>query len=196
MKKILTAIILTLCYSFSFGQTEWTIDKNHSSIRFSATHLLISEVVGKFNDFEGTIASTNDDFSGSTISFSAKTASIDTDNDSRDNHLKSGDFFNAEKYPELKFTGKIVKEGDKYFLAGKFTMVETTKEVKFDVKYMGQIPTKRGRKAGFKVTGTLNRFDYGLKWDRAVETGGLVVGEDIEITCNLEIKEVITEEGE
>jgi len=193
MKKILFSVILIATYATSFGQTEWVIDKGHSSIRFSTTHLLISEVVGKFNDFEGSIVSSSDDFNGSTISFSAKTASIDTDNDRRDNHLKSDDFFNAESYPEIIFKGKIVKEGDKYFLDGDFTMRGTTKPIKFDVKYMGQVPTNRGRKAGFRVTGTVNRFDYGLKWDRAVEAGGLVVGEEIEITCSLELREVVAE---
>jgi len=191
MKKLLTAIILTLCYSASFGQSEWVIDKTHSSIRFSTTHMLISEVVGKFNDFEGTLSSTKDDFTGSAISFTAKTASIDTDNERRDNHLRSDDFFNAEVYPTLSFKGKILKEGEKYYLSGDFTMLETTKNIKFDLKYMGQVPTKRGRKAGFKVTGVINRFDYGLKWNSTIEAGGLVVGEDIEITCNLEINEVV-----
>jgi len=192
MKKILIIAFAFLATS-GFGQTEWKIDKNHSSIRFTTTHMLISEVVGKFNDFSGTVVSSNDNFVGSIVDFTAKVASIDTDNERRDNHLKSDDFFNAEAHPDIVFKGIIEKEGDKYYLVGTFTMRNTTKQIKFDVKYMGRIQTSRGNKAGFKVTGVINRFDYGLKWDRTVEAGGLVVGEDITITCNLELNEVVEE---
>ena len=192
MKKILIIAIIFITTG-SYGQTAWNIDKNHSSIRFTTIHMLISEVVGKFNEFEGTVTSPNDDFTGSTVNFVAKVASIDTDNERRDNHLRSDDFFNAEAHPDIKFAGKIEKEGDKYFLVGSFTMRETTKQIKFDVKYIGQIEARRGKKAGFKVTGTINRFDYGLKWDSTMGDGGLVVGEDIEIDCNLELNEVVEE---
>ena len=153
--------------------------------------MVISEVVGKFNEFEGAVVSSTEDFENSTVEFKAKVASIDTDNERRDNHLKSDDFFNAETYPDISFKGKIEKEGDAYFLVGDFTMRETTKQIKFDVKYFGQIAAKRGRKSGFKVTGVINRFDYGLKWDSTIESGGLVVGEEIIITCNLELNEVV-----
>jgi polyisoprenoid-binding protein YceI len=191
MTKLLSTILILLSATTGYSQTTWSIDKTHSSIRFAATHMLISEVVGKFNDFGGTIVSADDAFAGSTIEFTAQAASIDTDNERRDNHLRSEDFFNAETHPEIKFIGKLVKESDQYFLVGDFTMAGTTKEIKFDVKYLGKIQTKRGGKAGFKVTGTINRFDYGLKWNSTIEAGGLVVGEDIDITCNLEIKEVV-----
>ena len=190
MKK-LTIIFLAFLATSSYGQTEWKIDKNHSSIRFSTIHMVISEVVGKFNEFEGAVVSSSEDFENSTVEFKAKVASIDTDNKRRDNHLKSDDFFNAETYPDISFKGKIEKEGDAYFLVGDFTMRETTKPIKFDVKYFGQIAAKRGRKSGFKVTGVINRFDYGLKWDSTIESGGLVVGEEITITCNLELNEVV-----
>jgi polyisoprenoid-binding protein YceI len=193
MKKILAIFSLLIATTSAYSQTEWIIDKTHSSIRFTATHMLISEVVGKFNEFSGSVVSSNEDFNGSAVNFVAKVASIDTDNERRDNHLKSDDFFNAEAHPEITFTGKIEKTGDKYFLIGDFTMRETTKTIKFDVQYLGQIATSNGRKAGFKVTGVVNRFDYGLKWDRTIEAGGLVVGEDIDITCNLELKEVVAD---
>ena len=190
MKRLLIIICLFTA-SISYGQTQWKIDKTHSIIRFTTTHMMISEVEGKFGEFEGTIISSTDDFVGSTVSFTANVASVDTDSERRDNHLKSDDFFNAETYPEIKFTGKIILEADKYYLVGKFTIRETTKEIKFDVKYNGQIAGRRGKKAGFKVTGQINRFDYGLKWDSTLDDGGLVVGEDIMITCNLELNEVV-----
>ena len=189
--KNLLIIVCSLITTVSYGQTEWKLDKNHSSIRFSSIHMVISEVVGKFNEFDGIIVSPKEDFDGSSIDFTAKVASIDTDNERRDNHLKSDDFFNAEAHPDITFKGKIEKEGDNYFLVGNFTIRETTKQVKFDVTYFGQIQGKRGRKAGFKVTGIINRFDYGLKWDNTIEAGGLVVGEEITITCNLELNEVV-----
>jgi len=190
MKKLLIIICL-FSVTISYGQTEWKIDKTHSIIRFTTTHMLISEVEGKFNEFEATVISPNDDFIGSTVKFTAKVASIDTESERRDNHLKSDDFFNAENFPDIVFSGKITVEGDKYFLVGDFTIRETTKEIKLDVKYNGQIAGRRGKKAGFKVTGKINRFDYGLKWDSTMEDGGLVVGEDIMITCNLELNEVV-----
>ena len=190
MKKLLIIAFAFLATS-SFGQTEWKIDKTHSIIRFTTTHMLISEVEGKFNEFEGTIISSSDDFIGSTVNFTAKVGSIDTESERRDNHLKSDDFFNAETYPNIVFAGKIIQEGEKYFLVGNFTIRETTKEINFDVKYNGQIAGRRGKKAGFKVTGQINRFEYGLKWDSTMTGGGLVVGEDIMITCNLEINEVV-----
>lgn len=175
------------------AQTNWALDKSHTGIKFAVTHMLISEVEGQFDDFEATVVSTTDDFVGAKVNFTAKVASINTGNERRDGHLKGDDFFDAENHPEITFDGKIVKEGDKYYLKGDFTMRGTTKEVTFDVKYNGSIDGRRGKKAGFKITGTVNRFDYGLKWDRTTEAGGLMVGEDVMITCNVELNEQVDE---
>lgn len=185
MKRLLT-IIFALGVTQGFAQ-DWTIDKSHTNIRFTVTHMVVSEVDGKFNEFEGTVKGGDENFVGANVEFTAQTASVDTDNENRDKHLKSDDFFNAEQYPTIKFSGKITKEGEKYFLVGDFTMRDVTKPIKFDVKYGGRVDAGRNLKAGFKVNGTINRFDYGLKWDRAMEAGGLVVGEDVEITCNVEL---------
>jgi polyisoprenoid-binding protein YceI len=187
--KHFTIALLVLLFNTAMAQTKWTLDKAHTEVKFAAPHMMISEVEGEFKDFDGTVVSTKDDFEGSEITFVAQVASIDTDNERRDNHLKSDDFFNAEAHPELKFAGKIEKEGEEYFLVGDLTMRDVTKAVKFPVKYNGQISTNRGKKAGFKVTGTVNRFDYGLKFDSVTEAGGLVVGEDIDITANIELNE-------
>lgn len=187
--KHFTIVLLVLLFNTAMAQTKWTLDKSHTEVKFAAPHMMISEVEGEFKDFDGTVVSTTEDFTGSEITFTAQVASVDTDNERRDNHLKSDDFFNAETYPELKFAGKIEKEGEEYFLVGDLTMRDVTKPVKFPVKYNGQISTNRGKKAGFKVTGTVNRFDYGLKFDSVTEAGGLVVGEDIDITANIELNE-------
>lgn len=191
MKKIQTLLIV-LAFGFQgFAQTVWKIDKTHSDIRFTVTHMKISEVDGEFKDFDATVISKSDDFDQSEVEFATKVASINTDNSRRDNHLKSDDFFNASVYPEIKFKGKINKEGEKYYLAGDFTMKNITKQVRFDVQYNGQVKAGQGRKAGFKVTGTIDRFDYGLTWSSAIETGELVVGREVEITCHVELDEIM-----
>lgn len=192
MKKLILSIGLLVGATLTYGQTEWTVDKSHSSVGFTVTHLVISEVEGQFNDFDAKVVSTSDDFSGSTVEFAAKAASIDTDNEQRDNHLKSDDFFNAEKFPEVKFNGKIVKNGAKYQLVGKFTMRDVTKDVTFDVKYNGTIKDPWGNiKSGFKVTGTVNRKEYGLKWGALTEAGGAVVSDEVEISVNVELQKKV-----
>ncbi len=190
MKKTSLIALFTFALSSVFAQTNWNVDKSHSNIKFAVTHMVVSEVEGSFSDFQGNVESTTEDFNNAKVTFSAKAASVDTDNERRDGHLKSDDFFNAELYPELKFDGKITKEGAKYYLVGNFTIRDITKEVKFDVKYNGQIEGRRGKVAGFKVTGSINRFDYNLKWNSAIESGSLVVAEDVEIQCNIELGEV------
>jgi polyisoprenoid-binding protein YceI len=185
MKRLSIAVLLLLTIS-TFAQT-WTADKAHSSIGFTATHMVVSETAGSFKDYEITVNSTKEDFNGATVDFTAKVASLSTDNQMRDNHLKSDDFFNAEKYPEIKFSGKLVKKGKKYFLEGKLTLRETTKDISLPVVYKGSVTTPQFTKAGFTVNGTINRFDYGLKWDKALETGSLVVGKDVTLVINVEL---------
>lgn len=195
MKCFFTLIVVaTFSLSQVTGQTNWTLDKSHTNIQFTVTHMVVSEVTGDFKDFDGKVTSTSDDFKNSDVEFTAKVASVNTGNENRDKHLKSDDFFNAEQYPDIKFKGKLVIEKKKYYLVGDFTMRDVTKPVKFDVKYNGVINTQRGKKAGFKVMGTVNRFDYGLKWDRTIEAGGsLVVAKDVAINCNIELNEVKAE---
>jgi len=187
MKKINALLALLLLTGVAFAQTTWTIDKNHSKVGFNVTHMAVAEVEGKFNDFDGTVVAKSDDFDGAVIEFTSKTASIDTDNEKRDGHLKSPDFFEAEKYPETKFKGTLVKDGGKYKLKGDLTMHGVTKPVEFDVTYGGTVDTGKGKKAGFKLTGKVNRKDYGLKWDNKVPTGELVVGDDVEIIAKIEL---------
>jgi len=172
--------------------TKWAIDKPHSNIKFSVTHLVISEVEGSFKDFDGTVEHTKPDFSDAKINFTIKVASIDTDNEKRNGHLKSTDFFDAEKFPEITFTSSSLKPlgSNKYELTGNLTMKGITKPVKFDVTYGGQMNIKDQVKAGFKAKTTINRFDYDLKWNAATETGGLVVSKEVDITINAELNQV------
>lgn len=187
MKKLNAFLVMMAIASVTFAQSTWTIDKYHSKVGFSVAHMGVSETEGKFNEFEGSVVSKTDDFSGAEITFTAKTASIDTDNERRDGHLKSPDFFDAEKYPDITFKGTLVKDGTKYKAKGNFTLHGVTKPVEFEVTYGGTVNTGKGFKAGFKLKGEINRQDYGLTWTNKVATGELVVGDTVEINCKIEL---------
>ncbi len=194
MKKQLIFLLFAAFAGFSVqAQDIWTIDKAHSNIRFTVTHYVVSEVDGDFKEFDGSITEAGNDFVGAQVTFVAKAASINTSNEGRDKHLKGDDFFSVETYPDIKFGGNIIKENGKYYLVGDFTIRDVTKPIKFDVKYNGKLATSRGAKAGFKVSGSINRFDYGLKWSRLLEAGGLSVGEEVQINCNIELNEKMPE---
>lgn len=191
MKKLSILIAgLLIASSAAFAQKTWNIDPSHTDINFAVEHMVISEVEGSFHDFEAKVVTKGESLEGAEISFTAQVASIDTDNEQRDGHLKSADFFDAETYPTLTFksTG-IEKTGEgTYKLTGDLTIHGTTKQVVLDVKHKGTINDPYGNeRAGFKLTGTINRFDFGLKWNAALEAGGLVVGEEVDINCNIEV---------
>lgn len=182
---------LTGIGSKSFA-TKWTLDKAHSNVKFTVTHMVVSEVDGSFKNFDGTIEHSKPDYSDAVVNFTVDVNSLDTDNDNRDKHLKSNDFFNAEQFPQMKFQSTSFKPlgGNKYQLNGNLTIRDITKPVTFDVTYGGSINTDRGAKIGFKAKTTVNRFDYNLKWDRATEAGSLVVAKEVVITINTEFNEV------
>lgn len=192
MKSINKLFVLFLLLSVpALAQTKWAFDKVHSKVEFSVSHLVISDVSGFFKSFDGTVEATKDDFSDAKIDFTVDINSIDTDNQNRDGHLKSDDFFNAEKFPKMIFKGKSLKKvgKNKYKLTGDLTIRDITKSITLDVVYNGTVKDPWGNtKAGFKVKGTVNRFDYGLKWNTLMETGGAVVGKDVEIKVDLELQ--------
>ncbi|MGC1243111.1 MAG: YceI family protein [Chryseosolibacter sp.] len=188
MKRFNTVFaVLVFAAGSAFAQTTWTVDKAHSKIGFNVTHMAVSEVEGNFKDFDGSLVTKAADFNGAEVTFSARTASIDTDIEKRDNHLKSPDFFDAEKHPEIAFKGNLVKQGGKYKLKGNLTMHGVTKPMEFDVTYGGTINTGKGEKAGFKISGKLNRHDFGLTWNNKVPTGELVVSDEVEIIGKIEV---------
>lgn len=187
MKKITSLVALMFFVSIGYTQSTWTIDQSHSKIGFNVTHMVVAEVEGKFKQFEGKVVAPSDDFNNADVEFTAQVASVDTENERRDGHLRSDDFFSADTYPTITFKGKLVKTGSKYQLKGKFTMRETTKDVTFDVTYGGTVNTGRGMKAGFKVSGTVNRQEYGLKWANKLESGEFVVADEVQIECKLEL---------
>jgi polyisoprenoid-binding protein YceI len=175
---------------YSSQADKWTLDKAHTNVKFSVTHLVISDVEGSFKTFDATMESSKPDFSDAKINFTVQVASINTDNEKRDGHLKSPDFFDATKYPEIKFVStSFVSLGDnKYTLVGNLTIRDVTKPVTFEVKYGGTVKSYDGIHAGFKATSKIDRFDFNLKWNAATEAGGAVVGKDVDITLNVDFK--------
>jgi polyisoprenoid-binding protein YceI len=190
MKRSLAifAIALTLAVS-AFAESTWTVDNVHSTVKFAVTHLMISEVEGHFKVYSGTLQSAKDDFADVAVQFAIDVNSINTENGLRDKHLKSDDFFNAEKYPRMTFKSTSWKQtgANNYFLEGDLTIRDITKHVAFTVVYGGSMKDASGKtKAGFKATAVINRFDYDLKWNALTEAGGATVGKDVTVTLNLE----------
>jgi len=189
MKK-LNVVIALLSVAFLNAQTNWSFDSAHSTIRFAVDHMVISEVEGQFTSYEGTVETNNADFSDAKINFSIAVNSIDTDDIKRDGHLKGEDFFNTAKYPKMIFKSSSIekiKEG-KYLLTGKLTLHGVTKEVTLKMNYGGTIKDPWGNtKAGLKITGSINRTDFGLKYNSVMEAGGLMIGEEVDITCKVEL---------
>ncbi|TVQ11768.1 MAG: polyisoprenoid-binding protein [Balneolaceae bacterium] len=170
-------------------KTLWKIDPTHSEVQFKVKHLIISTVTGSFNAFDGSVESENDDFAGADVRFEADINSITTNNEQRDGHLKSDDFFNAEKFPKLTFeSSSFEKTGDdSYKLTGNLTIRDITKEVVLDVVYGGTVVDPYGQtKAGFEVTGTINRKEYGLSWSAVTEAGNLVVADNVKLIMNVQ----------
>ncbi|PID62962.1 MAG: hypothetical protein CR986_00605 [Ignavibacteriae bacterium] len=194
MKRLINIFVALLLFATILSaQNEWKFDKSHSKVGFSVTHLVITDVEGQFKDFDGKIIAKGDSFEDAEIEFEAKVASIDTDNEDRDKHLKADDFFNAEKYPKLTFKSKSFKKVDdsEYKLIGDLTIKDVTKEVELNVEYRGTVKDPWGNtKAGFELEGEINRFDYNLKWSKTLETGGLVVSDKVEIFAKLELQKV------
>lgn len=192
MKRFFASLFLFVAVAAvqAFAQDTWTLDKSHSSVKFAVKHLVVSETEGAFKLFNGTVKSKDDSFADAQIEFTVDVASINTEDEKRDGHLKSDDFFNAEKFPQMKFVGKSFKKAGKgkFKLTGDLTIRDVTKAVTFDVDFGGVVKDPWGNtKAGFKATTTINRFDYNLKWNTLLETGGAVVAKDVKIIANIEL---------
>ena len=168
--------------------TKWVLDPMHSEVKFKVKHLVISTVTGSFKSFEGSFETENEDFSDAKINFSLDVDSIDTNQDQRDGHLKSAEFFDAEKYPKISFASTaFTKDGDDYTLKGDLTIKDVTKPVTLAVEHGGVAGDFYGNtKAGFEITGKINRKEFGLTWDGVTEAGSIVVGEDIKLIINVQ----------
>ena len=169
--------------------TKWVIDPMHSEVQFKVKHLVISTVTGFFKSFEGSLESENDDFEDAEIDFSLDIDSIDTNQSQRDEHLKSPDFFDAAQHPKISFKSTSFKKtgDDEYKLAGDLTIKGITKPVILNAEYGGSTNDFYGNtKAGFEVTGKINRKDFGLVYDGVTEAGSVVLGEDIKLLINVQ----------
>jgi polyisoprenoid-binding protein YceI len=168
----------------------WQLDKSHSSINFSVRHMMISTARGRFEEFDGTFEVNEANPGQSKIEVQIQAASINTKEAQRDGHLKSPDFFDVEKYPVITFNSKRVEKvgGQNVRLVGDLTIKDITKEVALDVEYAGQAKSPFGTiNAGFTAQTKINRKDWGLTWNVALETGGMLVGEEVTISIELEL---------
>ena len=168
----------------------YKIDAAHSEITFKVKHLMITNVTGNFNKFDATMESSKEDLTDAKISFEADTASISTNNEQRDNHLKSDDFFAAEKFPKISFASSSFtkKNGNEYKLAGDLTIRDVTKKIELDVEYNGTVTDPYGQvKAGFEINGKINRKEFGLSWGAITEAGGVVVSDEVKLQLNVQM---------
>jgi len=189
MKSIMLPLLFIATISFS-QTSEWAYDNSHAKVGFTISHFGISETEGRFTKFDGSVMASKTDFSDAKVTFSIDVNSIDTDDAQRDKHLKSPDFFDAEKFPSMTFKSKSIKSvaQNKYKLTGDLTMHGITREVTLDVIYKGTVVDPyNNTKAGFKVSGVIDRTQFGLTWNGNLGTGEILVGNEVNLDINLEL---------
>lgn len=173
-------------------KTKWSVDQEHSEIGFDVKHMMIAHVKGVFKKFDASIYTVEKDFTTAEIDLWIDPSSIDTNNESRDEHLSSPDFFDVQKHKQITFVSSTIGEPDhegNSELWGELTMVGITKNIKLNLQFGGIAHDPWGNeKAGFTVTGKINRNDWGLIWNTPLETGGMLVSEDVSIFCEIELK--------
>jgi polyisoprenoid-binding protein YceI len=191
MKTTMRMLILLIAVSIGYqaaAQTTWKPDAAHTEVQFIAEYMVFSDVTGEFKEFDMTLTTKGEGLEDAMVEFTAQTASITTGHEKRDGHLKSPDFFDVAKYPTITFKAtKIFKESDGHYkMVGDLTMHGVTHAVTLDVRHRGTSKDPYGNiKAGYSIRGHLNRYDYGLKWNVALEAGGVLVGEEVQIVCNV-----------
>lgn len=173
------------------SKIKWSLDPTHSEVHFKIKHLMITNVTGSFTKYEVTAETDNEDFMSADISFTADVNSVTTNNEQRDGHLKGADFFDAEKFPQITFKATKYEDVDhdgSYELYGDLTIKGITKNIKLDVEFGGLMKDPWGNvKAGFTINGKINRKDWGLNWNAALETGGMLVSDDVRISCEIQL---------
>jgi len=189
-RKLFAAAVLTTLAALPLRADTFVIDPAHSEVSFQIRHM-VSNVRGRFNDFAGTVNMDPKNLPGSSVEFHIKATSIDTNVADRDKHLRSADFFDVEKYPEIVFKSKSIKAAgkDKYNVTGALTMHGVTKDVTLPVTFLGEGKDPwGGTRAGFETATTLDRKAYGIVWNKAIDNGGVLLGDDVKIEINLETK--------
>lgn len=171
------------------SKTAWNLDNAHSEVSFKVKHMMISNVTGHFSDFSASVTSEGDDFTTANIEFAIKSATVNTGSEQRDNHLRSAEFFESDKFPEIKFKGtKFEKiDNENYKLTGDLTVKDVTKSITLNAEHGGIGKDPWGNiKTGFTVTGKINRKDFGLNWNAVLETGGVMVSEEVRIAAEVQ----------
>jgi polyisoprenoid-binding protein YceI len=183
---ILTILALAIGLGTATAQGTFEIDTVHSSVNFKIRHL-VSKVSGEFTDFDGTFVVALQNLDQSSVDFRIKAASIDTANEKRDEHLRSPDFFDVEKYPEIIFkSSKITKiDSDSFAVDGTLTMRGVSKKITLNVDLLGETSAMGDTRSGWELTTTIDRMDFGVSWNRALEGGGAVLGDDVEVDIAL-----------
>jgi polyisoprenoid-binding protein YceI len=170
------------------AKANWAIDAGHSEVQFKVKHLAISNVSGTFKIFKGEVETSGDDFSNARVNFEMDVNSLYTNHDERDNHLRSPLFFDAQQFPKITFQGQLKKEGSNYALHGDLTIRDTQRPVKMEVEFTG---TGKGRfgetRAGFEISGKINRKDFGLNFNMLTDAGNMIVGEEVKLHFDIEL---------
>src|SRR5258706_1402922 len=189
-RKLFAVAVLATLAALPLSAETFSIDPAHSEVGFTIRHL-VSNVRGRFDDFSGKINLDSKTLTASSVAFHIKATSIDTSVPDRDKHLRSGDFFDVEKFPEITFKSESIKatSKDKYDVTGTLTLHGVSKRVTLPVSYLGQVKDPwGGTRAGFETVTTLNRKDYGIVWNKALDNGGVMLGDDVKVDINLETK--------
>ena len=172
------------------SKTKWNLDPSHSEVTFKVKHMMITNVSGSFNEFTVDASTDGDDLTKTEVSFTAKASSVNTNAEQRDGHLRSPEFFDSEKFPEIKFKATKFEKvsGSDYKMSGDLTIKDVTKNITLDVENGGIQKDPWGNmKTGFTITGKINRKDFGLAWNAALETGGVMVSEEVKINCEIQL---------
>lgn len=189
MKRLIAALPLLIAGIAHADSVEWKLDPSHTTVGFTVPHLVVSSVEGRFKEASAKIALDDADLTKSQVSVEINAASIDTGDAKRDDHLKSPDFFDVKKFPKLSFKStKIAKAGAGYKLTGDLTIRDVTKSVTLDATVSAPVKTPWGNQArAAKVSGKIKRTDFGLKWNKGLETGGVLVGEEVTLNVSAEV---------
>ncbi|UCD63669.1 MAG: polyisoprenoid-binding protein [Candidatus Zixiibacteriota bacterium] len=190
LKRMAVVGAVLVAFAGTSQAARWELDKAHSSVGFTVRHLVIAKVNGSFGDFTADIEFDKDNLEQGSVKMTVQVASVDTDDEKRDEHLRSPDFFDAATYPTMVFTSKKVHDvsGDEFKITGDLTIRDVTKEVTFDVEFNGVIDDPWGNtKAAFTATTAINRQDFNVKWNKTLDAGGVLVGDEVKITIELEL---------
>lgn len=188
MKILFAVLSVVVLYASSFAE-EWNIDASHTEIGFTVKHMVVAKVNGKFADFSGEVNFDPENVESAKVKGVVQAKSVDTGNEARDNHLRSSDFFDADNHPEIVFEStKISKSGDGFVATGNLTMRGVTKEIEIPFVVVGPINDPwGGTRVGIEGSTTINRLDWGVAWDKAIESGGLIVSHEVVLRLNAEL---------